>query len=100
MIDGDLVLPPRQVMVDRYVVMRSRSGGFYLPEGDLQLGDEVADGQLLGRVIDPLTSEILEECRAPSAGILVSKRIRLPLNPGSYIAHVAPTDSIIWERGS
>ena len=59
---------------------------------------EVNNAQLLGRVVYPLTNEVSEECRSPVNGIIVSRRIRLPLNPGGYIAHVADTDSIIWER--
>ena len=98
MIDGELVLPARQIMVDKYVVYRSLTGGFYIPEPDIKLGVEVTKGQLLGRVVDPVTSEVQEECRAPVSGIIVSRRIRLPLNPGSYIAHIAATDAIIWER--
>jgi predicted deacylase len=98
MLDGALVLPERQIMVDKYVVYRSRTGGFYLSEPDVRLGVQVEQGQLLGRVVDPVTSEVQEECHAPVAGIIVSRRIRLPLNPGGYIAHIAATDSIIWER--
>jgi hypothetical protein len=36
--------------------------------------------------------------RSPLNGIIVSRRISLPINPGGYIAHIADTDSIIWER--
>ncbi|MDR7468134.1 MAG: succinylglutamate desuccinylase/aspartoacylase family protein [Armatimonadota bacterium] len=98
MIDGTLVLPPRQIMVRNYVVYRSRTGGYYLPEPDIVLEAQVRKGQLLGRVIDPVTSEVSEECRSPVNGVIVSRRIRLPINPGGYVAHIADTDSIIWER--
>ena len=100
MIDGDLVLPPRQVMVTNYVVYRSLAGGFYQPEPDIRLGTGVTKGQLLGRVVDPVTSVVKEECTSPVNGIIVSRRIRMPLNPGGYIAHIADTDSVIWERTS
>jgi predicted deacylase len=60
----------------------------------------VTKGQLLGRVVDPVTSVVKEECTSPVNGIIVSRRIRMPLNPGGYIAHIADTDSVIWERTS
>ncbi|GEM_PF-1952756 len=100
MIDGVPVLPERQIMVDHYVVYRSRTGGYYLAEPGVALGARVKAGQLLGRVIDPLTSEVNEECRSPVNGILVSRRIKLPINPGGYIAHIADTDAVIWERAT
>jgi len=98
MIDGELVLPPRQVMVTNYVVYRSLTGGFYQAEPAIRLGVEVRRGQLLGRVVDPVTSAVKEECRSSVDGIVVSRRIRLPLNPGGYVAHIADTDSAIWQR--
>jgi predicted deacylase len=98
MIDGELVLPKRQIMVERYIVYRSLHGGFYLQEDGIVLGAEVRQGQLLGRVIDPLTSEVLEECRAPSNGIIISRRLKMPINPGGYIAHIADVDSMVWSR--
>ena len=98
MIDGAPVLPERQIMVDNYVVYRSLTGGFYIQEPDVKLGLEVKKGQLLGRVVDPLTSEVRETCTSPVNGIIISRRLRMPINPGGYIAHIADTDSIIWER--
>jgi predicted deacylase len=98
MIDGELVLPRRQIMVRNYVVYRSKTGGYYIPEPGTVLEAQVQKGQLLGRVVDPVTSEVSEECRSPVNGIIVSRRIRLPINPGGYVAHIADTDSIIWER--
>ena len=98
MIEGDPVLPKKQIMVDNYVVYRSLEGGFYLQEPEIKLGLEVKKDQILGRVIDPLTSEIKETCTSPANGIIVSRRVRMPINPGGYIAHIADIDAITWER--
>jgi hypothetical protein len=45
-----------------------------------------------------VTSEVVETCTSPVNGIVVSSRIRMPINPGGYIAHIADTDTITWER--
>ncbi len=100
MIDGTPVFPTEQLMVTNYVVYRSLMGGFYLKEPDANIGATVRQGQLLGQVIDPVTSEVLERCTAPVNGIVVSSRLRMPINPGGYIAHIADTDSVIWERSA
>jgi uncharacterized protein len=98
MIDGDLVLPDHQIEVDNYVVYRSLSGGFYIQEPEVKLGASVTKGQVLGRVVDPVTSEVMETCTAPVNGIIISRRIKMPINPGGYIAHIADTDAVIWEQ--
>lgn len=100
MIEGDPVLPPRQIMVDHYLVYRSLTGGFYLADPEIQLGATVEKGQELGKVVDPLTSEVLETCTSSINGIIISRRIRMPINPGGYIAHIANTDAIVWERSN
>ncbi len=98
MIDGEPVLPERQVMVENYVVYRSLAGGFYVQEEGIQLGAMVKKGQLLGVVLDPVTSEVRERCTSPVDGMIISRRVRMPINPGGYIAHIADYDSILWEQ--
>lgn len=98
MIDGAPVLPKRQIMVNNYVVARSKTGGFYQVNEDVKLGSEVKKGTVIGTVVDPLTSEVLEEYRSPVNAIVVSRRVRMPINPGGYVAHLADLDAIIWER--
>jgi predicted deacylase len=98
MIDGRLVLPKRQIMVNNYIVARSRTGGFYQVNEEVRLGSEITKGTVIGTVLDPITSEVLEEYRSPVNAIVVSRRVRMPINPGGYVAHLADTDAIIWER--
>jgi predicted deacylase len=98
MIGGKPILPQKQIMVNNYVVYRSQMGGFYLGEPGIKLGVKVKKGQLLGKIVDPVTSEVVEECRSPLNGLIISRRIRMPINLGGYIAHIADLDAIIWER--
>lgn len=64
MIDGDLELPERQVLVKNYVVYRSLAGGFYLKGPAATIGWMVTKGQLLAQVIDPVTLEVVETCES------------------------------------
>lgn len=100
MIDGELELPAEQLMVSNYVVYRSLEGGYYIPDPDVKLGDTVSQGQFLGEVLDPVTSEVRERCESPVNGIIVSRRVKLPMNPGGYIAHIADLDSVTWQRNN
>ena len=98
MIEGELVLAPQQTMVSRYVVYRSLTGGYYIPAAGVELGATVARGQPLGEVVDPVTSEVRERCESPVNGVIVSRRVKLPMNPGGYVAHIADLDSTLWQR--
>jgi uncharacterized protein len=98
MIDGPLVLPKRQIMVNNYMVCRSRAGGFYQVNPDVVIGSEIKKGTIIGTIVDPMTSEVAEEYRAPFDSVVVSRRVRMPINPGGYVAHLADIGAIIWER--
>jgi len=58
----------------------------------------VKKGDDLGYIVHPVNSEVVEKCIAPINGMVVSSRIKMPINPGGYIAHIADYDSIIWEK--
>lgn len=98
MIDGRPAHPPRQIVTERYLIYRAEEGGFFDPEPSLRLGAVFAEGQVLARVIDPLTSETKETCTAPFRGMVTQHRVRLPVNPGGTICHLADLDSVVWER--
>jgi len=98
MVEGNLILAGHQIMVNNYVIYRNQMGGFYQQGPGIKIGICAQKGQLLSRVIDPVMSEVQEECRSPVNGIIISHRIRMLLNPGGYIAQIADTDAISWER--
>ena len=74
---------------DRYAFYQTSAADFFVVENK---------GQVLGRVVDPVTSEVRETCTSPVNGMIISRRVRMPINPGGYIAHIADYDSILRER--
>lgn len=76
MLDGNLELPTRQLVVEKRVVLRPKAGGYFLAEIEAEdiLGAEagmpVRAGQQLGKVIDPYSLEILEEQVSPVDGVV------------------------------
>ena len=98
MIEGELIVPKKQIMVENYYVYRSLMGGHFIKYDNFKIGNVVKKGDDLGYIVHPVNSEIVEKCIAPINGMVVSSRIKMPINPGGYIAHIADYDSIIWEK--
>lgn len=60
--------PPRQRLVERFVWLRSATGGWW--QADIGAGDDVAAGDRLGAVLDPFGDE-LETITAPEPGVVL-----------------------------
>ncbi len=90
--DGDLpfhwaaMQRPVRVTDDQVIRVRSNRGGLFLPTGTVWA--EVAAGDLLGTVIDPVTGAIREQILAPAAGRLLAIRELPVVFPGSMVARV------------
>jgi uncharacterized protein len=87
MLDGPVQKTDGQRIVDELVILHPRNGGILLSEiGPDRLGEEVAAGTVLGRVINPHTFEELEVIEAPfEPSILVLTRPEYTnVNPGDY----------------
>ncbi len=78
----------RPICVDDDDVIRVRSdrGGLFLP--DAAIWKEVAKGDRLGTVIDPVSGAELEEVTSPANGRLLAVRERPVVFPGTMVARV------------
>lgn len=75
------------VATDEQVVrVRATRGGLFLPQG--AVGGEVAEGALLGEVVDPLAGDTLETILAPRGGRILALREQPVVYPGSLVARV------------
>lgn len=63
--------------------------GFFFP--DAQLGDEVKEGDVLGRVVDPIT-DVEYSISAPRAGRLIGMAVSRPVLSGYGLFHIAWTE--------
>ncbi|MFW6197360.1 MAG: succinylglutamate desuccinylase/aspartoacylase family protein [Myxococcota bacterium] len=87
MVEGEPERPVRQSIVERLDVLQPRHGGLLLSEvGPEQLGAELDQGTVLGRVIHPHTFVELEVITAPfDPSILVLTRPEYTtVSPGDY----------------
>ena len=82
---------------ERYLVFETKSrvnpmyGGLFEPaRHDEFFGREVAEGDLLGRVVSPYTFEVLEELRAPFAGYVAYFARWYPVRPGDWAYGIIP----------
>lgn len=87
MLDGELELPPEQVVFDELADLKPHHGGLMLSSyGPDRLGEAVGEGLELARVVSPYTFETLETIVAPfEPTLLVLVREALTtVEPGDY----------------
>jgi hypothetical protein len=92
MLDGDIVVPERQVIVDELIILRPHAGGLMLCEYDpTRLGESIPQGAVLARTVSPYTFETLETFEAPfDPTLLVLTRDAVSrVDPGDYGLMVA-----------
>lgn len=84
---------------ERYLVFETKDrvnpsfgGLFYPATPDERFGREVAEGELLGRVVSPYTFEVLEELRAPFDGYVAYFARWYPVQPGDWAYGIVPKD--------
>ena len=77
--------PPEQIVVRGIEIVRPRQGGWLETEAP-PLGEEIAGGAVLGRVVSPYTFECLEVINSPvERGIMILSHLNRNLvEPGDY----------------
>lgn len=98
LIEGVSQEPAERIVFEEMSWLRPRVGGILYPEvGIERLGGVVTEGELLGRVVNPMTYEVLEELRSPFAcGYLVLLRASLgKVNPGDFAYMIGNADSSV-----
>lgn len=92
MLDGEIVVPERQVIVTELIILRPHAGGIMLCEFDAtHLGESIPQGTVLARTVSPYTFETLETFEAPfDPTLLVLTRDGVSrIDPGDYGLMVA-----------
>jgi uncharacterized protein len=93
MLEGQNVPARRHRHFENEVRVNPSVGGMLHPVQDRErLGREVAEGELLARVVSPYTFEVLEELRAPFDGYLAWSPRWYPVRPGDWAFGVMPKD--------
>lgn len=86
-IPGEAVPAPAQTLLTRMKIVRPRHGGILYPEVRAErLGEAVPGGELLGRLRDAQTFEVLEEYRAPfeRTHLVLVRGVLSKVHPGDY----------------
>lgn len=87
--------PTRKVPADQvytkstWVRAELEQSGFFFPNAEL--GDEVKEGDVLGRVVDPIT-DVEHRISAPRAGKLIGMAVSRPVLSGYGLFHIAWTE--------
>jgi hypothetical protein len=76
----------------RSIWVRTNEGGILL--GDVDLGDRVKKGDLLGVVTDPITNR-RSEVRSPAAGRIIGMALNQVMHPGFAAYHIGIKASVV-----
>ena len=83
----------RHLEFEAKVRVNPKVGGMLYPVREREeLGREVVEGELLGRVVSPYSFEVLEELRAPFDGYLAWIARWYPVKPGDWAFGVIQKD--------
>ena len=93
MLPGEVPSPPRYLTFETKTRVNPSVGGLLYPVREPEaFGREVAEGELLARVVSPYTFEVVEELRAPFDGYLSYFARWYPVQPGDWAFGVIPKD--------
>jgi len=99
MVDGEPVLPEKQLLMRERYLVRMDHGGIFVPAVGIEALSTIVDGgTLLGTVYDLNSMEVLQEVRAPyeKSAILMSRPGMSRVNPGDYGYIISRADTGEW----
>jgi predicted deacylase len=103
MIEGEMDLPPRQLVFEIAPHVRPTTSGYLVSRFDPdelflspEPGLDVQKGDVLGTVFDPYTFEEIETLRAPVDGILYITRRSGPVRAGGHAYSIADYHGSHW----
>ena len=90
--DGDVIVPKKSIISDDGEVgfLNAEHPGIFIPS--VEHWKNVEEGQIIGRILNPLTGEIAQEVKAPIHGMLFTLREYPVVSCGSLIARVLGGD--------
>lgn len=95
---GD-VAPVKNPMIskdpDDVSYLNATASGLFVPE--VKHGARLAKGDLIGRIVDPLCGKVLDEVKAPQAGLLFTIRDYPIVDEGSLMGRILKEEVCIYE---
>jgi len=75
--------------------LNATASGLFVPK--VKHGARLVEGDLIGNIVDPLRGEILDEVRAPQAGMLFTIRDYPIVDEGSLMGRILKEEVCIYE---
>ncbi len=75
--------------------LNATASGLFVPE--VKHGARVSEGDLIGRIVDPLCGKVLDEVRAPQGGMLFTIRDYPIVDEGSLMGRILKEEVCIYE---
>lgn len=75
--------------------LNATASGLFIPE--VRHGARVSEGELIGRIVDPLSGTVLDEVKAPQAGMLFTIRDYPIVDEGSLMGRILKEEVCIYE---
>lgn len=75
--------------------LNATASGLFVPE--VKHGSRLVKGELIGRIVDPLCGKVLDEVKAPQAGMLFTIRDYPIVDEGSLMGRVLKEEVCIYE---
>ncbi len=75
--------------------LNATASGLFVPE--VKHGARLAEGELIGKIVDPLCGKVLDEVRAPQAGLLFTIRDFPIVDEGSLMGRILKEEVCIYE---